>query len=134
MPCTQTLLVVTPNSTSPGFVVTVHGSGFPANKPIELRWSYGIGAAQPIEVTTDATGSFDRQVLIFAHDFIGERQVTAGMPGSTNAFPERRQRCSSGQARDRHRHTRFSVEIRPTNRRSSCAARAPNRPTGAVAR
>jgi hypothetical protein len=87
VPCTQTLLVVTPNSTSPGFVVTVHGSGFPVNKPVELRWSYGIGAAQPIEVTADATGSFDRQVLIFAHDFIGERQVTAGMPGSTNVFP-----------------------------------------------
>ncbi|HEY7023486.1 MAG TPA: hypothetical protein VH371_00850 [Candidatus Limnocylindrales bacterium] len=87
VPCSETLLIVTPNSTSPGFVVTVHGTGFPANKPVELRWSYGIGAAQPIEVTADATGSFDRQVLIFAHDFVGERQVTAGMPGSPNAFP-----------------------------------------------
>lgn len=87
VPCTATLLTVTPDDTSPGFVVAVHGTGFPASRTIELRWSYGIGAAQPIEVTTDATGSFDRQILIFAHDFTGERQVTAGLQGNANAFP-----------------------------------------------
>jgi hypothetical protein len=87
VPCTATLLTVTPNSTSPGFVVTVHGAGFPAGKQIELRWSFGIAAAQPIDVTVGADGSFDRQVLIFAHDFSGERELTAGTPANPTAFP-----------------------------------------------
>ena len=71
VPCTQTLLTITPGAAAPGFVVTVHGTGFPAGKPIALSWSYGIGAAQPIQVTVGADGTFDRQVLIFAHDFAG---------------------------------------------------------------
>ncbi|HEY5520519.1 MAG TPA: hypothetical protein VIK08_07670 [Candidatus Limnocylindrales bacterium] len=87
VPCTATLLTVTPNSASPGFVVTVHGSGFPAGKQIELHWSFGIAAAQPIDVTVGADGSFDRQVLIFAHDFSGERELTAGTSANPTAFP-----------------------------------------------
>ena len=87
MPCTATLLTVTPVLRAPGFVVMAHGSGFPAGKQIELQWSYGIGAAHPIEVTVGADGSFDQQVLIFPHDFAGERQLTAGTAANPNAFP-----------------------------------------------
>jgi len=87
VPCTATLLTISPTSASPGFVVTVHGSGFPAGKQIDLQWSFGIGAARPIEVTVGTDGSFDQQVLIFAHDFAGERDLTAGIPGNPTAFP-----------------------------------------------
>jgi hypothetical protein len=87
VPCTATLLTLTPDTTSPGFVVTVHGSGFPAGKQIELHWSYGIGATRPIDVTVDGDGTFERQILIFAHDFAGERELTAGTPANPNAFP-----------------------------------------------
>jgi len=87
VPCTATLLTVTPTNVSPGLVVTVHGSGFPAGKRIELHWSYGIGASQPIGVTVSADGSFDRQVLIFAHDFAGQRELSAATAGNPNAFP-----------------------------------------------
>lgn len=87
VPCTATLLTITPGAAAPGFVVIVHGSGFPAGRQIELQWSDGIGAAQPIDVTVGGDGSFDRQVLIFPHDFAGERQMTAGTPANPNAFP-----------------------------------------------
>jgi hypothetical protein len=87
VPCTATLLTITPHSAPTGFVVTVHGSGFPAGRQIELSWSDGIGANRPIEVTVGADGSFDRQVLIFAHDFTGEREMTAGTANNPTAFP-----------------------------------------------
>lgn len=87
VPCTATLLTITPDTAAPGFVVSVHGTGFPAGKTIELRWSYGIGAAHPIEVTIGPDGSFERQVLIFAHDFAGDRQLTAATQANPNAFP-----------------------------------------------
>ena len=87
VPCTATLLTITPGSTSPGYVVTVHGSGFPAGRQIALRWSYGIGSARPINVSVGPDGSFDRQVLIFAHDFSGERELSAGTQANPNAFP-----------------------------------------------
>jgi hypothetical protein len=87
VPCTATLLTITPGNASPGFVVMVHGSGFPAGKQIQLQWSYGIGAGRPMVVTVGADGSFDQQVLIFAHDFAGERQLTAGTSTNPTAFP-----------------------------------------------
>ncbi len=87
VPCTATLLTIAPGAAAPGFVVMVHGSGFPAGKQIELQWSYGIGAGRPIDVTVGADGTFDHQVVIFAHDFEGLRDMTAGTQANPNAFP-----------------------------------------------
>jgi hypothetical protein len=90
VPCPTTTtptLTVTPGTATPGFVVEVHGEGFQAGATVDLFWSQGIDAARPIEVTADADGMFDQQVLIFAHDFEGDRQMTAGTPTNPNAFP-----------------------------------------------
>jgi hypothetical protein len=87
VPCTTPTLVISPASVSVGFVVQVQGSGFPPGSTVDLQWSYGIGAGQPIEVTAGADGSFDRQVLIFQHDFTGPRQMTAGTPTNPAAYP-----------------------------------------------
>ena len=44
--------------------------------------------ASRFKVTTAADGSFARQILIFAHDFVGARDITAGTPTNANAFPD----------------------------------------------
>ncbi len=90
VPCTAPvtpMLVIDPGSASPGFVVEVQGMDFPPGSTVELQWSYGIGAARPIEVVAGDDGSFDQQVLIFAHDFTGLREMTAGTADDPAAYP-----------------------------------------------
>jgi hypothetical protein len=90
VPCTAATIptiTITPGTVPPGFVVTVHGDGFTAGATVDLFWSVGLGASIPIETTAAADGTFDRQVLIFEHDFSGARQMTAGTPANRGAFP-----------------------------------------------
>jgi hypothetical protein len=88
VPCgAPPMLVINPGSASPGFVVEVQGTGFPPGSTVELQWNYGIGAGRPIEVVVGDDGTFDRQVLIFPHDFTGLRQMTAGTAADPAAFP-----------------------------------------------
>ncbi len=90
VPCSATtspMLTVSPNTVSPGFVVQVHGTGFPPGTTVELHWNYGIGANLPITVTAGDDGSFDRQVVVFQHDFTGARQLTAGTTADPLAYP-----------------------------------------------
>lgn len=91
VPCSTTTsptLTISPLTVSPGFVVTVHGQGFEPGATVDLFWSAGIGANRPIEVVAGTDGSFDRQVLIFAHDFEGPRDMSAGTPANPQAFPD----------------------------------------------
>jgi hypothetical protein len=91
VPCSSTAaptLIITPNSVSPGFVVTVTGQNFGSRTTVNLSWDYGIDAGQPIQVVSGTDGSFEQQVLIFAHDFSGPREMTAGTPANPNAFPD----------------------------------------------
>jgi hypothetical protein len=87
VPCVNPMLAINPSTASPGFVVEVQGTAFPPGSTVELTWSYGIGASIPIEVVAGADGTFDRQVLIFPHDFTGLRQMTAGSLDDATAYP-----------------------------------------------
>jgi hypothetical protein len=84
MPCgTRTpTLVISPPAAAPGQVVLVTGFNLRPNVTLNLRWSRGIGSSRTIDVTTDADGVFERQVLLFHHDFTGARDLT--VEGSTD--------------------------------------------------
>ena len=71
-------LTITPGSATPGFVVLVVGQNLPTLATFYLYWDHGIGRSTPIRVDTDATGTFEKQVLIFRHDFMGSRTMTIG--------------------------------------------------------
>jgi hypothetical protein len=86
VPCAGRTLTITPTSGPLGFVPLVEGFGFPVNTRVLLRWDHGIGATRPISVDTDDSGGFDKQVLIFAHDFMGLRHLTVELPDDPAAF------------------------------------------------
>jgi hypothetical protein len=78
-------LTLLPNQGPPSLVIMVIGSGFSPNSDLLLQWSRGIGAATPLTVHTDATGSFTRQLLIFNTDFLGPRQLLVMLAGGAPA-------------------------------------------------
>jgi hypothetical protein len=86
VPCGGAMLKITPASGAQGFVPMVEGTGFPPNATLLLHWDYGIGASQPISVQTDQDGNFTRQIVIFAHDFMGLRHLTVEQPDNPSAF------------------------------------------------
>lgn len=90
VPANIPTLTISPPAASPGFVVQVMGTGFPAGSTVSLSWSFGIGASRPIEVVVGDDGTFVRQVLLFAHDFTGLRELTAGTPSDPQAFADAR--------------------------------------------
>jgi hypothetical protein len=59
-----------------GFVPRVTGTEFPPGATVRLAWSAGISAT-PGLVTVGADGKFDTQFLIFHHDLIGPRTLSA---------------------------------------------------------
>lgn len=69
----------------PGIVTIATGTGFPRDTQIALTWSQGITPKLPT-ITTDATGSFRIQVLVFHNDIVGARDLVASPVGST-VFP-----------------------------------------------
>lgn len=60
----------------PGTVTLLKGSGFPAGA-VDLAWSAGIFGPVPSTVLPDATGTFTLELLIYQHDTIGSRVLTA---------------------------------------------------------
>ena len=71
----QPVLRVDPGVGPPGFVPLVSGTGFPPGATVTVSWSLGISA--PTKVTVAADGTFRTQLLVFHHDPIGPRLVTA---------------------------------------------------------
>lgn len=67
-------LLVTPSLGPGGFVTTALGSGFPANQPVTLGWSPGIGI---YSVTAGPDGTFVSPVLIMNRDVLGPRALVA---------------------------------------------------------
>ena len=53
------------------------GAGFPAGGRVQLAWSQGILNPLLATVPTDINGAFSEQVLIFPHDGLGSRTLTA---------------------------------------------------------
>lgn len=78
LPCGTRLptLVISPPAAAPGQVVLVTGFNLRPSVTLSLRWSRGIGSSRTIDVTTDADGVFEKQVLLFHHDFTGSRDLT----------------------------------------------------------
>jgi hypothetical protein len=70
------VLTVDPGAGPPGFVVRATGTDFPPGATIRLAWSTGISPT-PGELTAGADGKFDTQVLIFHHDQLGLRSLSA---------------------------------------------------------
>jgi hypothetical protein len=70
-------LTLSPAVGPPGTVTLAHGADFPANVGIQLSWSQGIAASPSSAIVTDASGSFTAQVLVFPHDELGTRVLTA---------------------------------------------------------
>jgi hypothetical protein len=71
-------LTITPASATPGFVILVVGENLPTSTDLYLHWDRGIGRSTPIKVTTDGSGTFEKQILVFRHDFLGPRTMTIG--------------------------------------------------------
>ncbi len=72
----KAVLKLDPAVSVPGMVTVVTGTGFPAGATITLAWSIGI-TPQLAKIVTAADGSFKIGVLIFHHDVIGPRTLTA---------------------------------------------------------
>jgi hypothetical protein len=70
-------ITLTPALGPPGTVTVVRGTDFPANVPIELGWNQGIAGTPSGAIVTDGAGTFTGTVLIFPHDALGARVMTA---------------------------------------------------------
>jgi hypothetical protein len=97
VPCFQPSLALNPAIGPPGFVPLAYGTGFPPRSPIVLLgWAPGItprllcqphDPSDPAKPMTDATGSFQCQVLVLYHDLLGPRLLRAivANPNGPNA-------------------------------------------------
>jgi hypothetical protein len=70
-------LTLTPVVGPPGTIVTARGADYPANTQVQVSWSQGIVSTTAAPVTTDASGAFTTRVLVFPHDALGARVLTA---------------------------------------------------------
>jgi hypothetical protein len=70
-------LTLTPAVGPPGTVTVAHGADFPPNIAIQLAWSQGISGTTPAALVSDGSGAFTTPVLVFPHDELGTRVLTA---------------------------------------------------------
>lgn len=76
-PVLNPTLTLTPAVGPPGTVTVAHGVDFPANTGIQLGWSQGIVSTTSTAIVTDGKGDFTATILIFPHDELGARVLTA---------------------------------------------------------
>ncbi|MDQ6784946.1 MAG: PKD domain-containing protein [Actinomycetota bacterium] len=73
-------LLVSPTVGPPGTIVTVTGTGFPANTTLTILWSTSSGSSV---VTTDGAGNMATQLLVLAPDVLGPRfAIVASYPAA----------------------------------------------------
>jgi hypothetical protein len=77
IPCTKASIKLAPKVGPPGTVVTVTGTGFPVGSVVKLSWSQGI-AIKIASITIGPSQGFQVKVLIFPHDELGKRKLSAG--------------------------------------------------------
>lgn len=70
-------LVLTPTVGPPGTVLAVQGSGFAPGTPVQLSWDRGLLGPDSGAVTADGAGGFRVALLIYPHDLLGRRTLTA---------------------------------------------------------
>ncbi|MBN1172824.1 MAG: hypothetical protein JXA67_11670 [Micromonosporaceae bacterium] len=71
----QPVLRVNPAVGPPGLVVAATGANFPPGAVVTLAWDRGVPATMAATVAPD--GTVQLQVLVFHHDLLGERLLTA---------------------------------------------------------
>ena len=76
-PLLNPTLTLTPAVGPPGTVAVAQGTDFPASSQVQLAWSQGILATTSNTVATDKSGSFTATVIVFPHDELGGRFLTA---------------------------------------------------------
>jgi hypothetical protein len=67
-------LVVDPPLGPGGLVARARGTGFPANQPVNIGWSPGIGL---FVATAGPDGTFETQALVMSGDTLGPRTLVA---------------------------------------------------------
>lgn len=77
IPCSKGSITLRPAVGPPGTVTTAIGTGFPAGAVVKLSWSQGIRITAP-SITIDASQGFQVTLLIFPHDELGVRHLSAG--------------------------------------------------------
>jgi len=77
IPCAKGTIILKPSAGPPGTVTTVIGTGFPVGAVVKLSWSQGIGITAP-SITIGASQSFQVVLLIYPHDELGMRRLSAG--------------------------------------------------------
>lgn len=70
-------LTLMPAVGPPGTIVTARGADFPLNTQVQVSWSQGIVSTTAAPITTDSAGTFTTRVLVFPHDALGTRVLTA---------------------------------------------------------
>ena len=85
-PCVKAAIQLKPMIGPPGTVVTVIGTGFPVGAVVKLSWSQGIPITMQ-SITIGSSQGFQVTVLIFAHDQLGRRQMSAGPDLSVTSAP-----------------------------------------------
>jgi hypothetical protein len=78
------VLTLDPPIGPPGFVTVARGIGFPAGASVRLSWDRGIGT---VNTKADAQGGLRVPVLIFLHDRLGQRNLTASGTGGFTFVP-----------------------------------------------
>jgi len=86
IPCVNAVIVLRPTVGPRGTVTTVVGTGFPPNAVVKLTWSHGIAISRP-SIHIDATQGFTITILIFPHDELGPRRLSAGPDLSVSTAP-----------------------------------------------
>jgi hypothetical protein len=80
---TTPLMTLSPTVADGGQVVHAKGTAFPPGITLTLKWNQGLGIAT---VTTDTTGGFAANLVIFPDDLLGDRTLMAIDPtGATLA-------------------------------------------------
>jgi hypothetical protein len=77
VPCVKGSIKLTPRVGPPGTVVTVTGSGFPVGAVVKLSWNRGV-PFKLATITIGASQGFQVKLLIFPHDELGRRTLSAG--------------------------------------------------------
>jgi hypothetical protein len=75
VPCRKPSLKVDPPLGRPGFITMVTGRDFPPNARVRLSWN--TGSLGSVRARTDAEGRLRARMLVFRHDLLGPRVLTA---------------------------------------------------------
>jgi hypothetical protein len=77
IPCTKASIKLVPQVGLPGTVVTVTGTGFPVGAIVKLSWNRGV-PLRLASITIGPSQGFQIKVLVFPHDELGKRKLSAG--------------------------------------------------------